>query len=161
MAKQINTISYMPAVERVSRKFVPRHTKCTIVEATAGKLPVARYMGGASTQGYVIGHGSFIKNYMFFRQFARTSQPNETELANRQRFTNANAWVRAAYRDLNAISTNQLRFREAAADSSKTIEHVSAFGYTGMRGWMRGVAYALLKAEKELPANHILPEFDA
>lgn len=152
----------MPAVERVSRKFVPRHIKCTnFGEAKSGKLPVARYMGGASTQGYVIGHGSFIKNYMFFRQFARTTQPNAQELANRERFTEANAWQRAAYKDLNAISVNQLRFIEATKDGSKTIEGVSAFGYTGMRGWMRGVAYALLKAGKELPANHILPEFDA
>ena len=162
--KRVSNVGYILPIESISRKFARREDTCAArVNNTGGPnymIPQRSWIGAAAIERTIHGHGKVVKNVIVVRRFGRASLPKAAELTNRSNFTIATEWVRAAQKDLMAISTNQSRWFAAIEDFSKTIEGVSARGYQTMRGWMVAVAMAVKKAQTTLPADHILPNFD-
>ena len=168
--KKLSKIGYMNPVEQISRKFVPRHMTSRAINAKGDAgipvgpgyiLPKVKWFGAAVQERKVQGYGTVTKNIFVCRQYGRTSLPQAEELSNRSNFVIANRWAIAAFKDLMAQATNIDRWDEAISDFSKTIKGVSAKGYQTTRGWVVAVAMAILDAGETLPADHILPSFDA
>lgn len=163
--KKLSKIGYMNPVEQISRKFVPRHmTSRAVSSALPGPgyiLPKVKWFGAAVQERKVQGYGTVTKNIFVCRQYGRTSLAKAGELSNRVNFQIANAWAIAAFKDLMAQAQNIQRWLQAIDNFDKRIEGVSAKGYQTTRGWVVAVAMALLGAGKTLPADHILPAFDA
>lgn len=173
MAKLISNVVLMPAVEGISRKLALRRETCTEhlfvkgggeaggSETNTHLVPGNTYMGIVSTVKNVIGIGDVRVNNLFMRKSTKLPVITSAQLDARQNFIDVNAWVLAAKSDLMAITQNQAKFRAAKADLSKTISGVSAYGYQGMTGWMKGVCFGILRAGGTLPQDHNLPAFDA
>lgn len=166
--KKLSNIQLAYAVEGISRKLALRRETCVEKKLEVGgnglhklTIPGHTYMGVTSNVVKVHGYGQVRKNRLFIRKSMVAPVSTSEQIENRAYFTQANAWVVAAQKDLMAITTNQQRFFAAAADLNKTIAGVSLEGYQKMRGWMCAIAFRLLSEGKTLPANHILPEFDA
>lgn len=160
MAKKLSKISFMPAVESISRKFVPRKEKCVNQSIGRYDVPGKRYMGSYAKRATLIGYGPITKNIVFLRNPMSLAAPTQDELLRRARFSAANAWANAAWKDLSAITANQQKFKQAKEDFTLTISGVSAYGYQTMLGWMMAIAYKIQEAGGELPVNHKLPDFD-
>lgn len=166
MAKKLSTISFMPAVSGISRKFALRKETCTTKDLSRGNseltIPGVAYMGASVRNVSVVGYGPVQKNVLFFRRPMAKPIPTAGQLEVRARFQQVNQWVRDAFEDLSAMQTNMTRWRDAKADLSKTISGVSARGYQSMSGWMKGVVTAYAAAhEGSTPSGHTLPAFDA
>lgn len=166
--KKLSNVQLAYAVEGISRKLALRRETCVEKKLEVGgngfhkmTIPGHTYMGVTSNIVNVHGYGQVRKNRLFIRKSIVAPIYTSEQLDNRAYFVQANAWVVAAQQDLMAITTNQQRFYAARADLSKKIEGVSLEGYQKMRGWMCAIAFRLLANGKTLPANHILPEFDA
>ena len=166
--KKLSNVELAYAVEGISRKLALRRETCVEKKLNVGgnalkqlTIPGHTYMGVVSNVVNVHGYGNVRKNRLFIRKSMVAPTFTNEQLDNRAYFVQANAWVRAAQSDLMAITTNQQRFKAASLDLSKRIEGISLKGYQKMRGWMCAIAFRLLANGKTLPANHILPEFDA
>lgn len=166
--KKLSKIGYMNPVEQISRKFVPRHMTSRAATSQGGIpvgpgyiLPKVKWFGAAVQERKVQGYGTVTKNIFVCRQYGRQSLPLAGELTNRANFSVAREWVRLAFKDLMAQGTNIQRWLQAIDDFDKRIAGVSAKGYQTTSGWCMAVAMALLGAGKTLPADHILPAFDA
>lgn len=167
---KLSKIGYMNPVEQISRKFVPRHMTSKAIGSNGSKavalgpgyiLPKVKWFGAAVQERKVQGYGIVTKNIFVCRQYGRESLPQAKELANRSYFVLANAWAIAAFKDLMAQATNIQRWVDAINDFDKTIGGVSAKGYQTTRGWVVAVCMAILTGGGTLPADHILPAFDA
>lgn len=166
MAKKLSTISFMPAVDGVSRKFALRKETCTTKELSRGnsalKIPGVAYMGASVRNVSVVGYGPVQKNVLFFRRPMPMFRPTARQLEVQATFQQVNQWVNAAMQDISAVTTNMQRWRDAKADLSKTISGISASGYQSINGWMKGVVTAYIAAhEGSTPSGHTLPNFDA
>lgn len=150
----------MPAVESISRKFVPRKVKCVNQTIGSYDVPGKRYMGSYAKKGNLNGYGPITKNIFFMRDPMSLVAPTQEDLQRRARFSAANTWANAAWKDLAAITQNQLKYKQAKDDFTLTISGVSAYGYQTMIGWMKAIAYKILEGGGELPSNHQLPNFD-
>lgn len=166
--KKLSNVQLAYAVEGISRKLALRRETCIEKKLDVGgngfhkiTIPGHTYMGISSNVVNVHGYGQVRKNRLFIRKSMVAPVSTTEQLDNRAYFTQANAWVVAAQKDLMAITTNQQRFYAAAADLNKKIEGVSLEGYQKMRGWMCAIAFRLLANGKTLPQDHILPNFDA
>lgn len=166
MAKKLSNVVLMPAVEGISRKIALRREKCIEKNVAVGhldnvkKIPGIAYMGVVSRMRNVNGVGQVRQNFLFIRKSTAAAAATSEQLDQRANFAAGLKWVKDAWTDLNAITNNQMRYKEAHEDYSKKIEGVSAYGYQNMRGWMSAIAIRL-KAAGKLPETHVLPEFDA
>lgn len=170
MAKKLSNVQLAFAVEGISRKLALRRETCIEKSVNVGhlgnfpednmKIPGHTYMGIVSRMRNVNGIGQVRQNYLFIRKSIVATPLTSEQLDQRAYFSAGIKWVKAAWVDLNAITQNQMRYKAAHEDFSKTIEGVSAYGYKNMRGWMSAIAIRLKAADK-LPATHVLPEFDA
>lgn len=166
MAKKLSTISFMPAVDGISRKFALRKETCTTKELSRGNseltIPGVAYMGASVRNVSIVGYGPVAKNVLFFRRPMAKPVPTARQLEVQARFQQVNQWVLAAFEDLSAMAINITRWRDAKADLTKTISGVSARGYQTMSGWMKGVVHAyVVDHEGSTPSGHTLPNFDA
>lgn len=166
MAKKLSNVVLMPAVEGISRKIALRRETCIKKDVAVGllnnvkEIPGTTYMGVVSRMRNVNGVGQVRQNFLFVRKSTQEPMLTSEQIDQRANFAAGVQWVKAAWSDLNAITTNQLRYKAAREDYSKKIEGVSAYGYQNMRGWMSAIAIRL-KAAGKLPETHVLPEFDA
>lgn len=169
MAKKLSNVVLMPAFEGISRKIALRRETCIEKNVNVGdlgdvqdalKIPGTTYMGVVSRMRNVNGVGQVRQNFLFIRKSIVAPTLTSEQLDQRAYFAAGLKWVKDALVDLMAITENQLRYKAARADYSKKIQGVSAYGYKNMRGWMSAIAIRLKAADK-LPANHILPDFDA
>lgn len=166
MAKKLSNVVLMPAVEGISRKIALRRETCIKKDVAVGHLnnvkeiPGTTYMGLVSRMRNVNGVGQVRQNFLFVRKSTQAPMLTSEQIDQRANFAAGVQWVKAAWSDLSAITTNQLRYKAAREDYSKKIEGVSAYGYQNMRGWMSAIAIRL-KAAGKLPETHVLPEFDA
>lgn len=174
MAKYIKgTISYIPVVDQINRKFTPRKNTCTL--GVQGVFPVdpqpAKYMGGGTRiSGRGGGMGTVSKNYMFFRENPRTSAPSTTELQNRLLFTQVRAGAQHILEDMSQIDRVQAMwiggtaggttFVGAKNDPNVRINGVSGYGYT-FRGWIFAVQHAGKKEDSAYNVNTFPSAYDA
>lgn len=169
MAKKLSNVQLAFAVEGISRKLALRRETCIEKSVNKGGLgdvtkatviPGHTYMGVVSRMRNVNGIGQVRQNFLFIRKSMAAVPLTSEQVDQRAYFGAGIKWVKAAWSDLNAITQNQMRYKAAREDFSKTIEGVSAYGYKNMRGWMSAIAIRLKAADK-LPQTHVLPDFDA
>lgn len=163
--KKLSNINFAYAVEGISRKFALRREKATNKTVGPYDIPGHTYMGCVSRTVNLAGYGSVVKNRFFIRKPFTMGAPSADTIAQRNAFKVCVRWANEAWTDLNALTHNQQMWQEAIADTSKTIEGVSAAGYQTPRGWSMAVAYAIYIAggggSQSLPQDHKLPAFDA
>lgn len=169
MAKKLSNVQLAFAVEGISRKLALRRETCIEKNVNVGglggvqdtmKIPGHTYMGVVSRMRNVNGIGQVRQNFLFIRKSMVAAPLTSEQIDQRAYFAAGIKWVKEAWSDLNAITDNQLRYKAAREDFSKTIEGVSAYGYKNIRGWMSAIAIRLKAADK-LPQTHVLPNFDA
>lgn len=166
MAKKLSNISFMPAVDGVSRKLALRKETCTdkVIYDGAGKevlIPGVTYMGCSVRKVSINGYGPVSKNILFMRKPMAQRVADAAETERRARFAGAVRWASAAMRDLSTIEANEAKYNQARADLRKHIAGVSASGYESMSGWMMAVAYAYSQQHDAFPTGTALPAFDA
>lgn len=163
MAKKLSNIGYALPVEQISRKFARRKDTCS-VKKTGGPdyiIPAARYMGASVRDCQVFGvEGRVNKNIFYVRTAPYKPTVTQEMNENRSYFAQACAWANAAQKDLTAITSNQQTFATCLEDFSNTVAGVSVRGYQTMTGWMKAVAFSILKSGGELPVDHKLPQID-
>lgn len=170
MAKKLSNVQLAFAVEGISRKLALRRETCIEKSVNVGllggnqdtmKIPGHTYMGVVSRMRNVNGIGQVRQNFLFIRKSIVAAPLTSEQLDQRAYFSAGIKWVKDAWSDLNAITQNQMRYKAAREDFSKTIEGVSAYGYKNMRGWMSAIAIRLKAADKLPASSHVLPDFDA
>lgn len=172
MAKYIKgTISYIPVVDQINRKFTTVSNKSKA--PTGVHLPVkeepAIYMGGATRQSLRGGGmGPVSKNYMFFRENARTSIPSASELLNRQLFAQVVKAYPTLMENMQAVDiiyamwngTTPFEGKSAKADKNLRVNGVSAEGYT-LKGWVLAVQHAGKKNDPQYNLTTWPQSYDA
>lgn len=156
-----NNINFMPAVESMSRKFVPRKETCG--NKTVGKKLIKGkgWIGSAVRQGYAAGYGPYSKNFVVIRKHARTTALSTTEMQGQSRFSAASKILYRQKRDLAQAGILRLMWLAAREDTAKTVKGVSAAGYD-FNGWIFAVDYKRLKDGEDQSAVLTFPtEFDA
>lgn len=166
MAKKLSNISFMPAVDGISRKLALRKETCTdkVLINGGGKeviIPGVTYMGASVRKVSINGYGPVSKNILFMRKPMAQRVADAAELERRARFTGAVRWAAAALNDLSTIEANDAKYSQARADLRKTIAGVSASGYESINGWMMAIAYAYSLQHDAFPSGTSLPAFDA
>lgn len=165
MAKQISNVSFMPAVDGVSRKFALRREKCVSTVVSRGNsyvsIPGKTYMGCVSRSVNIVGVGPVLKNTLFMRRPMAQRKPTNDDLQRQTRFVAANTWGNSAFKNLSTLDANVAKWNAAKADLTKTISGISASGYQSMTGWAKAVAYAYAEAHGSVPSTTALPEFDS
>lgn len=159
--KNLNNIGYAYPVESVSRKFALRKEKLGLQPYRNGLQAkmITAYMGGSVRKVRV--DGALVdRNIFWVRKGYRTTPKSQREHQIKLAFINGNAWMREAQHDLGAITTNQMKWKESL-NTGKRIKGYSARQYTYMNGWMSAIAIKMALDGETLPANHILPDFDA
>lgn len=159
--KNLNNIGYAYPVESVSRKFALRKEKLGLQPYRNGlqAKTIPAYMGGSVRKVRV--DGALInRNIFWVRKGYRTTLKTQRENQIKAAFIRGTEWMREAQHDLGAITTNQLKWAESLRTGSE-IKGYSARNYTYMNGWMSAIAIKMVLDGETLPANHILPDFDA
>lgn len=156
-----NNINFMPAVESMSRKFVPRKETCG--NKTVGKKLIKGkgWIGSAVRQGFAAGYGPYSKNYVVIRKHARSSALSTTEMQAQSRFTAAAKIAYFQRHSLDQAAILRQMWLEAREDTTLTVKGISAAGYD-FNGWIFAVDYKRLKDGEEQSAVKTFPtEFDA
>lgn len=156
-----NNINFMPAVESMSRKFVPRKETCG--NKTVGKKLIKGkgWIGSAVRQGYAAGYGPYSKNYVVIRKHARTSALSTEEMQGISRFSAASKIAYFQRHSLDQAAVLRQMWLAAREDTTKKVKGVSAAGYD-YYGWIFAVDYKRLKDGEEQSAVKTFPtEFDA
>lgn len=166
MAKKLSNISYMPAVENVSRKFALRRETCTNKTIQTrnsegnGKvvnIPGRTYMGAMTIECHVNGYGIVKKNVLFIRKPMTLGPASQSQAEAKTAFAVGNAWARAAQKDLSAITQNQITYL-SCRDNHTAIYRVLTDGYQSMTGWMRAIAIKAANDGVTLPQSHLLTD---
>lgn len=168
-AKKVSNVTFMPAVEGISRKWALRRETCTptVYNRMAGmgttgiNIPGKTYMGSTQRVINYNGLGPVQKNTFFMRRPMAAQRLTQTQTEKRNYFSAAAAWTKAAMNDITAIASNRPKYNAAKADYSLGIKGVNAYGYSSMRNWMFAIAYQIQQQGDSLPQDHILPNFDA
>lgn len=150
------TIGYMPAVDQINRKFALRATKCSAGRFQGGN----KYMGGATRVTFRPGYGYVNKNIMFFRENHRMSPLSSRERQVRNLFAKVSKGAASILNDISQLTAVQLKYKTAGEDLSKTINGVSAKGYT-LRGWVWAVQFAGASESEQYDVNTFPNSFDA
>lgn len=173
MAKKLSNVSFITGIEGFSRKLALRRETCidkigikgdgatTLYSDANLVIPGNDYLGVTEREVNVIGVGKVKRHTLFIRKAQDYVMPTTAQNDQRNNFSDVMKWVYAAQHDLTVISANQAKFVAAVNDLTKKINGVSAYGYQSMAGWMRGVAFGMLRAGQTLPQNHQLPDWDA
>ena len=168
MAKKMSNVSFMPAIEGISRKLALRRETCINKDVEVGLRPANKkvipgqtYMGVVTRPVNVIGVGTVQRSTLFMRKPMNAPVANTAALKRRVDFAYAAEWAKGALESLEVASANTAKFLAAKADFSKKIKGISAYGYQSPRGWYFAIAYAIRKENGSLPQNYALPEFDA
>lgn len=175
--KRLSNIAFDPVVQQINRKFATRKTTCTNKYYVKGNnggagdqplpsvsnvvIPGTRYMGAYGRTVRITGVGLVQKNTFFMRNPMQAAVPTTAALTARANFAKAVKWTNEGYEDLTAFTVNQHRFVDSKDDTTKTIKGKANVGYQSMRGYICGMAYAIVSSGDVLPANYQLPEFDA
>ena len=149
-----SNIGYLPVVEEVSRKFVPRKEVCT-AGRTYGptKTEGQGWMGGGVKKTYRAGLGSCTRNYLVVRANARLTNPSQDEMQARNDFARATRGAAHIMKDLSQLTNVQSLWAQALAaigsGTPKLMNGVLANGYT-QRGWVMAVQLAgIVNAREE------------
>lgn len=156
-----NNINFMPAVESMSRKFVPRKETCG--NKTVGKKLIKGkgWIGSAVRQGYAAGYGPYSKNFVVIRKHARTSALSTDEMQAQSYFSMAAKILYRQKRDLAQQGNLRDMWLAAREDTTKTVKGISAAGYD-FNGWIFAVDYKRLKGGEEQSVVLTFPTaFDA
>lgn len=165
-------IGYMPIVEEVSRKFVPKKVKCTASETVVNTLKTEEsgFMGGGVRKTVRAGYGECKRNYLFIRDSARSTAPSSYEVQLRNTFKAAVQGRNNILEDLSQITRVQAMWAggtisgteyEGAKNNLKLrINGVSAKGYT-FNGWIMAVQYAGKKASAAYDTDTFPSNYDA
>lgn len=177
--KRLSNIGFDPVVQQINRKFATRKTTCTNkyfvngdpngtgvsdqkpASGSSKVIPGTRYMGAYGRTVYVTGVGHVLKNTFFMRNPMQAHELSNNELQARIKFAAVVKWANEAMEDLAAIQVNQQRFIQSKDDRSKRICGKANIGYQTVRGYLRGMAFAILADGGQLPVNYQLPAFDA
>lgn len=160
------TIGFIPVVEQINRKFTIRANKSkakdslTLKKGAKITLLPATYMGAGTTVMGRAGVGTVSKNYLFMRERNRQSGFTTAEVEGWSTFEAAAKGRNAIMRDLMQMTPVQELWLQAIKDERKTINGVSAAGYT-IRGWVFAVQYAGGKATAGYDYNKFPTAFDA
>lgn len=168
MAKKMSNVSFMPAIEGISRKLALRRETCVNKDVEVGLrpgnkkiIPGQTYMGVVTRPVNVIGVGTVQRSTLFMRKPMNKAVETTAVLKRRVDFAYASDWAKNAMTSLEVASANQQKFLTAKDDFTKKIKGISAYGYQSPRGWYFAIAYAIRKENGVLPQNYALPEFDA
>lgn len=138
-------VQYINAIETIQRKFVPKKVKLVGPDAAqAGPVILAMndgFMGGAQRLSWRAGYGQCSRNYLFIKTEGRSSAISSHELDLRTYFSKAVKGRNTIIKDLSQVSRVQAMWLEAREVLTKTINGVSAKGYT-LSGWIMAVQYA-------------------
>ena len=175
MAKYIKgSISYIPVVDQINRKFTPRKNTCSLgvlgLDAPI-KIQPAKYMGGGTrVTGRGGGIGTVSKNFMFFRENPRITGPSSDELSNRLLFTQARAGAQHIIEDFSQLDRVQTMwvggtfggttYVGAKNDPNVQINGVRGYGYT-FKGWIFAVQHAGKKEDSSYDVNTFPSAYDA
>lgn len=165
--KKMSNVNFVVGIEGVSRKFARRMDTAVNKLYTPGLaglrvsdatkvIPGVSYFGNVSRSVNVLGIGNVTRNTFFVRKPYNAKAATQAQITVRENLTAAKRWVDVALTSLAVITQNQQTFLTCREDFSKTVWGVSVFGYQSMRGWMMGCAMAKLKADGELPSDHLL-----
>lgn len=172
MAKKVSgNVTFITGIESISRKLALRKKTCTdkvvgnygpsIATGHPVQIEGTTYLGVVSRKRMVLGKTGFInQSYLFLRKPMIAKAATEDQLAVRTKFVAINAWVNAADKDLQAIAYNQEQYLKCVNDLSKGCSGVGVSGFSGYRGWMKGVASAMYgdySDPQTLPENHKVP----
>lgn len=161
IVKKLNTIGYAYPVESVSRKFALRKEKLGTVPYRGGTYAkMLNAFMGASVRKVRVDGALIDRNVFWVKKGYRNSPLTQREHQIRNAFTQGVAWVQEAMHDLGAITSNQMKWSESL-HTGKKIKGCSARDYTYVQGWMNAIAIKIKLDGETLPANHILPDFDA
>lgn len=153
-------IKFTPVVEQINRKFAVRKKTCSLGRKHGPVTKeTASWMGAATTVKGRGGLGTVSKNYFVYRENARSSQPTQAEQNVQAIFTIVSVAVRSLMKNLNQISRIQAAYMEASNDLRKTMNGVSAEGYT-FKGWVFAVQFAGKYADGEYDVNMFPQDFD-
>lgn len=153
-------IRYMPAVEQINRKFAPRKKTCSAPKLNGPvKTETSSWMGGATNSKFRAGLGSVSKNFLVFRENAIATPPTSNQRLGRANFARAKGGQDHILHDVTQLSRVQNLWFTAKDDLSKTINEVSALGYT-FNGWVFAVQYAGLKEDSSYDENTFPAAFD-
>lgn len=168
MAKKMSNVSFMPAIEGISRKLALRRETCINKDVEVGLrpgnkkvIPGQTYMGVVTRPVNVVGVGTVQRSTLFMRKPMNKPVETAAVLKRRVDFAYASEWAKGAMESLEVVAANQQKFLTAKEDFSKKIKGISAFGYQSPRGWYFAIAYAIRKDNGSLPENYALPNFDA
>ena len=149
-------------IESINRKLALRSEKAGGKSVGKVELPSVKFMGGF-TRTYRVCTGSgtveIIKpQCLFVRVNKRSTQPDQDEIARRLLFKRASQGTSSCMKDLSQLTNIMSKAGEARADLTKTLNGVSALGYSTVRDWAFAVQYAGLKNnaqydEDTFPAN--------
>lgn len=154
-------ISYQPIVEEVNRKFVPKKETCSSGYAAGPVFVVSNgWMGAGCRNTSRAGIGAAKRNYMVIRSNARSTALSEDEQISRATFGAVCKAVPRLMKDLTQITRIQQMYDEAAKDSTKTVNGISAYGYT-RKGWVMAVQYAGKKGDAQYNVLQFPQSFDA
>lgn len=166
--KKMSNVSFMPAIEGISRKLALRRETCINKDVEVGSraantkiIPGQTYMGVVTRPVNIVGVGTVQRSTLFMRKPMNAPVANTATLKRRVDFAYAADWAQNAMTSLEVASANQQKFLTAKEDFSKKIKGISAYGYQSPRGWYFAIAYAIRKENGTLPQNYALPEFDA
>lgn len=162
MAKYIKgNISFTPVVEQINRKFCIKAKTCAAPVKIGPVETQSNYWMGAATRVTGRGHiGRVSKNYLIFRENARQTPVLTDEIQRRVLFATAAAGRNHILHDLSQLTRVQTMFNQADADMTKTVNGVSAYGYT-LNGWVMAVQYAGKKESSSYDVNTFPQGFDA
>lgn len=168
MAKKMSNVSFMPAIEGISRKLALRRETCINKDVAVGSraanakvIPGQTYMGVVTRPVNVIGVGTVQRSTLFMRKPMNAPVADTATLKRRTDFAYAADWAKNAMESLEVASANFDKFLQAKNDFSKKIKGISAYGYQSPRGWFFAIAYAIRHTGGVLPENYALPNFDA
>lgn len=163
-------VQFTPVVEQINRKWAPKAKKCSRAEKLGPVESESNsWMGSGTRKSYRGKIGSVSRNYFVFRENARSSIANATELSNRSVFEVVSRGTNNLMKDLMQIALLQAMYfggtisgkvyEGAAKNPALTVNGVSASGYT-LKGWIFAVQHAGKKASASYDVNTFPTEYD-
>lgn len=166
------TVAYMPQVDSISRKFVPRKQVVQRAGKEVGVVKLAEngWVGGGVRTVFRAGLGTTTKNYIQVRMNARESPLSQSELETRDLFRSAATGRNHIMKDLAQISrvqamffggtVGQTTYAGVANDPTKSVNGIFGTGYT-YRGWVFAVQFAGKKEDSQYDTNTFPSAYDA
>lgn len=140
-----SNVKFKSPIEQINRKLTQRKNTCSASKKVGPVETEAEgWIGCATFTAGRAGLGITKRNYLVVRSNAMLREASAGDLSRRLDFVDANKGKNIIKKDLMQYTPVTLMYEEAAVDSSKTCNGVSAKGYT-LWGWVMAVQYAGLK----------------